>query len=266
MDINKEINETKIKVPADHNPLIKKAQDNINNNDEIKALWIVNNVNAIDRLGMTDHGHVHFQIVANIALKLGRLSNKAGEEYGIVKNYGLSVEHGELVIFLASLFHDLGISISRANHEEYSLFLANRLLHEVLDFLPIVERTIITSETLHSIISHRKGGEPYTLEAGIVRVADALDMTEGRSRTHSEDKQINIHALSHNAIKSVNITDGDQKPIKIDIKMNNSVGFFQVSELLKKKIKGTRLENIVYVVAQVDEVQEKSLIKEFVIE
>lgn len=265
-NIEELIRETKISVPTSHNLLIKQAQDNINNNEEIKALWLVNNVNALDRLGMTDHGYVHFQIVANIALKLARMSHKAGAEYSLTKDYNLSSEHAELVIFLASLFHDLGISISRENHEEYSLFIANNLLREVLQFLPVAERTVIASETLHAIISHRKGGTPYTLEAGIVRVADALDMTSGRSRISAEDKHLDIHSLSHNAIESVNIDDGDKKPICINIIMNNSVGFFQVNELLRKKLKGSGLEDYVYVVAKVDLEQEKSLVKEFVID
>lgn len=74
------------------------------------------------------------------------------------------------------------MSISREGHEEFSLFLANNILHKILDFLPIEERTIVTSETLHAIIAHQSEGKPHTFEAGIVRVADALDMSEGRSR------------------------------------------------------------------------------------
>jgi len=139
-------------------------------------------INAIDRLGMTDHGPVHFQIVANIAIKIARLLEKHKVEMGITRDYDLSKNHAELVVLLASLFHDLGMSIQREGHETFSLILANNLMHRLLDFLEVEPRTIVISETLHAIISHRSGGDPLTPEAGIVRVADALDMSEGRSR------------------------------------------------------------------------------------
>jgi len=71
------------------------------------------------------------------------------------------------------------MSISREGHEEFSLIISNTILHRILDFLPVEERTIVISETLHAIIAHRSDGIPYTVEAGIVRVADAMDMSEG---------------------------------------------------------------------------------------
>ncbi|MEN9389271.1 MAG: hypothetical protein RLY61_355, partial [Candidatus Parcubacteria bacterium] len=197
-----------IKVPTIKNELIQQAVDVINSNTEIKTLWKVINVNAIDRLGMTDHGIVHFQIVANIGLKISRLLESHKIELSVVKDFGLTQNHGELIIFLGCLFHDLGMSISRPNHEEYSLFLTNTLLRELLAFLPVDERTIVISETLHAIISHRKNGRPVTIEAGIVRVADALDMTEGRSRVGYESGNFSIHTLSHAAIRSVDIQEG----------------------------------------------------------
>ena len=147
-----------IRVPSRRNTLLEKALALINEDVEIKTLWRVININAIDRLGMTDHGVVHFQIVANIALRLARILNKDQMVMSITQNYGLPYEDAELVILLASLFHDLGMSISREGHEEFSLILANGILHRILDFLPVEERTIVISETLHAIIAHRSGG------------------------------------------------------------------------------------------------------------
>ena len=156
-----------IRVPAHRNSMLEKVLAVINEDVEIKTLWRVNNINAIDRLGMTDHGPVHFQIVANIALRLARILEKRQVMMSVTRNYDLSTHYAELIILLASLFHDLGMSISREGHEEYSLFLANSILHRILDFLPVEERTIVISETLHAIIAHRSGGTPYTIEAGI---------------------------------------------------------------------------------------------------
>lgn len=254
-----------IHVPLNNNKLLEKAIEKINNNDEIYELWKINNVNAIDRLGMTDHGPVHFQIVSNIAIRFARILKKQEIELSVVKHFKLSHEHGELIIFLASVMHDLGMSISREGHEEFSLFLANNLLHEMIDFLPIEEKTIVISETLHAIISHRSGGKPYTLEGAIVRVSDALDLSEGRSRIPYEAGDTSIHSISAAAINNVNISEGTEKPIQIAIEMNNSAGVFQVDELLKSKIKGSGLEKYIEVRAFIKAETEKKLVKEFVI-
>jgi uncharacterized protein len=252
-----------IRVPTKPGTLLDKALAVINQDVEIKTLWRITNVNAIDRLEMTDHGPVHFQIVANIANRLARILVKHKIEMSIVKNYELSNEHAELVILLASIFHDLGMSISREGHEEYSLFLANNILHRILDFLSIEEKTIVISETLHAIIAHRSGGKPYTIEAGIVRVADALDMSEGRSRIPYEAGKIDIHAISAAAIDRVEIAEGKEKPVQINIWMNNLAGIFQVDELLKHKLEGSGIEKYVVVSAYLREGEENKLVKEF---
>jgi uncharacterized protein len=254
-----------IRVPLAGNELLGKALKAINENLEIKTLWRVININAIDRLGMSDHGPVHFQIVANIAMKLSRLMVKSGVEMSITTYYALSHHYAEVVILLASLLHDLGMSISREGHEEFSLFLANELMHKLLDFLPVDERTIVISETLHAIIAHRSGGKPYTIEAGLVRVADALDMSEGRSRIPYEAGNVDIFSLSAAAIDKVEILAGEPggKPVAIHVRMNNSAGLFQVDELLRKKLKGSGIEKYVKVRATVERDQEKSLVKEF---
>ena len=96
------------------------------------------------------------------------------------------------------------MSIHRADHEAYSLFLAERKLRELLDDLyDEPERTVVVSEALHAIIGHRRRGEPYTLEAGVVRVADALDMAQGRSRVPVDAGRVGIHSLSAAAIDEV---------------------------------------------------------------
>lgn len=257
--------EIKIFVPDKGNQFIVKALSNINNNKQITTLWRVANTNAITRLGMSDHGPVHVQIVANIALKLTRLLIQSKNEMSICKDYGLSNDYAELVVLLASLFHDLGISVSREGHEEYSLFICNSLIYQVLDFLPVEEATIVASEVLHAIISHRSDGHPLTLEAGIVRVADALDMSKGRSRIPYEAGLIGIYSVSASAIDEIEITSGIDKPIQINVTMNNSAGLFQLDELLKKKIKNSGLGKFLSVHACINETTEKKLITEYTI-
>ncbi len=255
-----------INVPSLHNKILAKAIENINANEEISALWEMTNTNALNRIGFSDHGPVHFQIVANISLKMARILHKNKVEMGIVKDYGLTNEHAELVIVLASLFHDLGMSINREGHEEYSLFIAFRIIDDVLDFLPTREKVIVRGETLHAIINHRDDGRPKTAEAAIVRIADALDMSGGRSRIPFEKGEVNIHSLSAYAIDSVEIIE-DKSPelISINIYMNNSSGLFQVDELLKEKIKDSGIEKLISVKAYVVGDTEKKLITEFVV-
>jgi metal-dependent HD superfamily phosphatase/phosphodiesterase len=263
MQLKKTAQPKKIYVPAAGNELLEKALAKINEDVEVNTLWKVININAIDRLGMSDHGPVHVQIVANIALRLIRILLKNKIEMSITKYFGLSEQYAELVVLQASLFHDLGMSISREGHEEFSLFLANGILHKILDFLPVEERTIVTSEVLHAIIAHRRGGRPNTIEAGIVRVADALDMSEGRSRIPYEAGNVDIYSVSAAAIDRVEITEGEDKPIQINVLMNNSAGLFQVDELLKKKLVGSGIEKFVKIRALIERRREKKLLKEF---
>src|SRR5215470_5121431 len=200
--------EMKISVPTEDNALLAEVLHLINTNVEITTLWKITNVNAIKRLGMTDHGPHHFQIVANNALRIQRLMVKQNVRMSISADFGLSEHHAEVVVLLASLLHDAGMSIHRIGHEEFSLFLVNTLLRELLDPWNVVERTIVISEVLHAIISHRSDGKPLTVEAGIVRVADALDMAHGRSRIPYEQGKIDIHSVSAMAIDEIEIHEG----------------------------------------------------------
>jgi uncharacterized protein len=254
-----------IRLPVKENKLLQQAVDSINHNDELLALWNVINVNAIDRLGFSDHGPVHVQIVANIALRLARILMKHKVEMSIVKDFHLSNEHAELVILLGSLFHDLGMSIHRDNHEEYSLILAAPLLDKILAFLPIVERTVVKAEVLHAIVSHRRAGHPFTMEGEIIRVADALDMSSGRSRIPFTQGKVNIHSVSALAIEKVEISEGKEKPIVVDIFMTNSAGIFQIDELLSDKLAGSRIQDYIKIKAYIKGKSEKKIITEFAV-
>lgn len=221
------------------------------------------NVNAIDRLGMTDHGPTHFQIVASNGIALARLFEKGNVAFSIVTDFGLTNDYAETVIFLGCVMHDLGMSIHRDGHEEFSLFLSNRLLQDILSFLPIEERVVVTSETLHAIIGHRSGGHPKTVEAGIVRFADALDMVKGRSRVSYGRGELNIHSVSHHAIEGLAIEAGKDRPVEVKIHMSNPAGMFQVDDLMQEKLKDSGIEKYIKVSAYLTENGKESLFKEF---
>jgi metal-dependent HD superfamily phosphatase/phosphodiesterase len=253
-----------IRVPARHNPILQQIITRVNANEELYALWQAMNVNAVERLGMSDHGPVHFQIVANIALKLLRQLIERGVVPGVVRDHKMTNNDAEVIVVLASLLHDLGMSIHRIDHEQYSLFVAQPIVDDLLDGLySVFARTTMRSEILHAIISHRSGGHPLTFEAGVVRVADALDMTQGRSRIPFEAGKVNIHSLSAASIEQVEITSGVEKPIHINIRMSNSAGIYQVDELLKEKLHGSGLEPYVEVEAAIEGETEKKLVTVF---
>lgn len=253
-----------IRVPARHNPILQQVIERVNADAELYALWEAANVNAVERLGMSDHGPVHYQIVSNIALKLQRQLVERGVVPNIVSDHHMTTNDAEIIVVLGSLLHDLGMSIHRIDHEQYSLFVAEPKIDDLLDDLYSVhDRTILRSETLHAIISHRSGGHPLTEEAGVVRVADALDMTKGRSRIPFEAGKLNIHSLSAYAIDQIEITSGAEKPIRINVKMSNSAGIFQLDELLKEKLNGSGLEKYVEVEATIEGETEKKLITVF---
>ena len=118
-------------------------------------------------------------------------------------------DDAEVVIAAGCLLHDIGMSIHRTDHEAYSLFLAADKLGDLLaDVYDEPERSVVAAEAMHAIIGHRRRGDPLTIEAGIVRVADALDMAEGRSRVPFESGRPNIHSLSAAAIEGVKIESG----------------------------------------------------------
>ncbi len=263
--------QARIRLPLRHSPLLQQVLDRVNADEELYALWVAQNVNAVDRLGMSDHGPVHMNIVANISLRLARLlherspSGEGGIAFSLVKNYGgtygFNFNDSEVVVVLAALLHDVGMSIHRMDHEQYSLLVAQPVIQRLLDGLyPVGAATILRSEILHAIISHRADGRPMTTEAGIVRVGDALDMSQGRSRIPFQAGNVNIHSVSAAAIDKVELSHGEERPIRIRIVMNNSAGIFQVDELMKDKLRGSGIEHYVEVEASVTGETEKKLV------
>jgi metal-dependent HD superfamily phosphatase/phosphodiesterase len=257
----------RIRLPDRGNRKLRRVLERANADKELKGWWHVANVNAVVRLTINDHSWVHIQIVANIALKLLRQLTKNGVEPSLARDYGMEREDAEVVVVLAALTHCVGMSVHRKGHEDWSLFLAEPKLRELLDGIyDEPDRTVIVSEVLQAITSHRADGEPLSLEAGILRVADALDMAKGRSRIPFERGQVSMHSLSAAAIEEVVIADGETKPVRIEIVMNNSSGLFQIDGLLRAKLRGSGLEPYVEVIAHIDTDAEKRLVSEYRLE
>ncbi|HEY3947229.1 MAG TPA: phosphohydrolase [Solirubrobacteraceae bacterium] len=256
--------EIRIRAPAERNRRLAQLIERVNGDPQVKAWWHASAVNATRRLGMSDHSWVHVQIVVNIALRLARLLFRAGVTPSLVSDHGLETRDAEVVIAAASFFHCVGMAVHRLDHEAYSLFMTADKLGDLLDGIYAEpERSILVTEAMHAVISHRRGGAPFTIEGGIVRVADALDMARGRSRVPFEAGHRNIHSLSAYAIEEVTIGRGEQRPVKVEIAMSNSAGIFQVDELLATKLRGSGIEQYVEVIASVEAEHEERLITVF---
>jgi metal-dependent HD superfamily phosphatase/phosphodiesterase len=260
-------------IPYRKNTKLKQIMEKIKEDKELHTYWKCANVMAIERMGYTDHGPTHVKIVANLSLKLLRiLVEKQLIAPSIVQNYGMKNEDAEVVVVLGSIFHDLGMIVQRQDHEKYSAILALHFLEKIL--MPTYneeERAIITSEVLHAIVCHEQSpsNEPankiLTKEAGIVGIADALDMEAGRARIPFQAGKIDIHAVSALSIEKVEINTAENapKPIIIKIKMSNSAGVFQIDELLKPRIVNSGLEQFFHVVAEITGEKETRIIEKF---
>ncbi len=254
----------RLRAPTRGNRRLERLLEAADADEQLKAWWHVSAVNATRRLGMSDHSWVHIQIVLNIALRLARLLFRRGITPSIVADFAMTDRDAEVVIAAACLLHCVGMSIHREDHERFSLFLtADKLGSLLADVYEEPERSIIVSEVLHAIIGHRRKGHPFTIEAGIVRVADALDMARGRSRVPFESGHQNIHSLSAYAIEQVRISPGTDRAVRVEIDMSNSAGIFQVDELLATKLRGSGIEEHVEVIARIEAEHEQRLLQVF---
>ncbi len=248
-------------VPVKQNEKLRRLTERINQDQELWQWWRSANVNAIDRQGMSDHGEVHIRIVANAALRILRLLLEAGVKPSVEVNYGLSPEDAEVIVVLGACLHDVGMSIHREEHELFSVALGYPKARQLLEGLyqePAL--TIMASEILHAVIAHRWDIPCLTIEAGVIKVADALDMTGGRSRIPFEAGKVNIHSVSAMAVDAVNIEKGEERPVKIEIIMSNSAGIFQVDELLKRKLQHSTIYPYVEVVARIEGATERRIL------
>ena len=94
---------------------------------------------------------------------------------------------------------------------------------------------------LHAIRTHDIDIRPLTIEAAIVAVADACDMTKGRSRYALDMGSISIHTIGGVSIERVVLEKGRKKPVRIRVDMVNSAGIFPVEEYLLPKINSGEL-------------------------
>ena len=219
---------------------------------EITTYLEAQNVNAVARKGYNDHGTKHVEIVRNRALCLYDVLKGGDVAFNGATQQGLAEADEPVIVALAATLHDIGHVVHRDDHVYYSIPLAADLLDRLLPemgFYDAGEAVRMKGEILHAILCHHTAEDPLTTEAGVIRVADALDMKRGRSRIPYEEGGRGINTISSQAIENVSVRAGDDKPVLVEIEMTNAAGVYQVDNLLKEKLDGSGLESHIRIVA-----------------
>jgi len=226
--------------------------------EEINAWQEYANTVSIRRLGFNDHGPVHMRKVAVNAMKMFNILTGQCIVPNIVKEGSATLEDSRIAVLLASFLHDIGMSVGRHNHETSSYMMAIPIIDRVIQAVfpdELMRRVVIKAVALEGILGHMTQHPITTLEAGIVLIADGCDMEKGRSRIPLLMNQVSrvgdIHKYSSSAIESVSIEKGEEKPLKITVKMTASVGFFQVEEILMRKIMASTVKPYIELYAYV---------------
>lgn len=236
-------------------PWLYKAYELIIGDTETRTLWEMSNVMVVNRLKYNDHGPVHALITAGSAVYIYKNLLSNGVESTLIRDGVVDrVEYAVLIPLYGAFLHDIGNSIHRDLHEKLGSLLARPILDRLLAKLIPDERTRIRvrQEIMHSIHCTAYDVECLTLEAGCVKVGDGLDMAEGRARIPYKLGGVSIHSVSALSINKVEIIDGIDRPIRINIYMDEKAGIFQVDDILLPKIKSTPLKKYLEVYAIVD--------------
>jgi len=230
-----------VKRHIESSELLSRAWRILTSDDEIQELLRMANINAVSRLLYNDHGPVHASIVSGSAIEIYEILKSAGiRPSSIEQRVVPSEEYSKLIILLGAYLHDIGNSVHRDNHELIGALLAGNILDRILpEIIGPEERALayrIKSEVLGAIFSTAMNVKALTIEASIVKVADATDMAEGRARLPYSKGKEDIHALSALSIAKVELKKGKDRPLVIEVYMKDMAGMFQVERVLLPKL------------------------------
>lgn len=213
------------------------------NDAEIKYMMDYANNVSIKRLGFNDHGPVHMKTASLNAMIMFDLLRDAGVQFSLVSEQVGTIEDSKVAVFMASMLHDIGMTVGRENHEIYSMIFGVNIIDRLLRDIYKKEdekRIILRSLVMEGIAGHMATQKIHSIEAGLVLIGDGCDMEKGRARIptllKTKPKVGDIHRYSSTSIQDLSITKGVRKPIRITVKMSESVGFFQIESVLFPKI------------------------------
>ncbi|MEN3048523.1 MAG: HD domain-containing protein [Candidatus Caldarchaeales archaeon] len=230
-------------------PKLEEMLELLEGDEELQDMLALCNEMVVARLYYNDHGPTHARIVAGSALEIADILSGAGVRFSTVGQDGLTQEDARLIVMAGAYLHDIGNMVHRAYHHLVGVYLADRVLRNLLPKVygrGRVERRV-RQEVLHTVLSHDESVQSLTVEAGVVKVADGTDMSGGRARVPYRHGKSDIHAFSALSITSVELERGDRRPLRIDVNMVNEAGVFQVEEVLARKIATSGMEELVSV-------------------
>jgi uncharacterized protein len=227
----------------------------------IHALQSYANTVSIRRLGFNDHGTVHMRITTLNALKILKHLDRGEVKTSLVTEEIGSLEDSQVAVVLGCFMHDLGMGVTRGNHEWHSLTFADEFIVRYLSELypnDLAKRCALRALCHEIIIGHMANDRIHSIEAGTVLVADGTDMTRGRSRIPQmleRDPMVgDIHRHSASSIARVEVGAGEVKPVRVGVHMEDFSGVFQVEEVFMTKVKASpimrHLEVVVFVKGQ----------------
>lgn len=231
--------------------ILSSALKILEGDEEVQELLRMSNVMAVSRLRYNDHGRIHAIIVSGAALEIANILARAGFTPTGVRDRTLeSWEDAKLAILLGAYLHDIGNSIHRSQHELLGVLLAKSVLDRLLPSI-LGEKgrraVALRQEVLHIIYSTEYSTRCLTTEAGVVKIADGTDMSQGRARVPYRLGKVDMHAMSAFSISFVEISEGSERPVRITVNMSDYAGLFQIEQVLMPKILTSSLENTVEV-------------------
>jgi uncharacterized protein len=242
-------------VPTRHNPRLQALAERINADEELRQLWRSANISAVDHLGLGDCGEVHVRIVANAGLKLLRLLRDAGHAPAVVTHHRLTPDEAEVIVVLAAAVHDVGPAV----HTEpgvaarAALVLADRKFQELLaGIYPVRERAVLCAEALHAVVAQEPHVECLTLEAGVLKLADALDLTKGRGRLPAEASRRLGAANAVPVVDEITIQRDTAPPVRVVLRLSRADELPAVEAVLQSKLARVPFADLVELVAHLE--------------
>ncbi len=238
------------------------------NDEEIYLFHSYANAVSVRRLGYNDHGPVHARITTYNSLKILYYLREGGIQTSLEREEIGTFEDSVVATLLGCFIHDVGMSVTRDEHEWHSLNLMDSVISKyVRNLYPddLAKQTVVRSLAHEVIVGHMAHTRIHSIEAGVVLIADGTDMTRGRSRVPlnmDRDPMVgDMHRYSANSVRRVEISRGQVKPVVISVYMDNVTGLFQVEEVLMTKVKASPIMSHLEIVAHVKGQEPKYYLK-----
>ena len=242
-------------------PLLVESFNLLQEDIEVQSYLRMANIMAVKRLGYNDHGPVHAKIIAGSALEIFKLLTSRLEPSSVVHGV-CGYDDAQLIVLLGAFLHDVGNAVHRIDHEQSSAFLSTGILDRILNRVYHDDHELayrVKCEVLHALFSSNDSVPCLSVEAGAVTIADGTDMAEGRSRVPYLSGKNDIHSISAQAITKVEILRGTEKPVSIQVSMENPAGIFQIEEVMGRKIRSSGVPELVEVIATMNGEKIKTL-------